>query len=159
MATTNVILTRVRMAAEEKRPLPEGAAVDKDGKPTTDPLSALEGSLTTFGGFKGSGLSIMISILAGPLLGVPSSSSSTTDRGMLIVLFKPGLLRDPADLDREVEESLSTFRDRGSSDFHLPGERSDALMQSAYLEGIDFPQAYLDLLAPSPDEAEDVRGT
>ena len=44
--------------------IPEGWAVDKDGNPTTDPETALAGSLVSMGGYKGWGFGLMAEILA-----------------------------------------------------------------------------------------------
>ena len=146
MATTNVILTEVRMAAEEARPLREGVAVDRDGRPTTDPREALEGALTTFGGYKGSGLSIMMSILAGPLLGMKSSFTTSTERGMFMLLIRPEVVRADGGLAEDVESALGTFKERGSPEFRLPGEGSREKMEAAYRDGIEVPDDYAELL-------------
>lgn len=50
-------------------PLPLGWGIDPDGNPTTDPASALVGALLPFGGHKGSALSMMVELIAGPLIG------------------------------------------------------------------------------------------
>lgn len=149
MATTNVILTEVRMAAEEGRKLKEGLAVDKSGRPTTDAREALEGALTTFGGYKGSGLSIMISLLAGPLLGIRSSFSEPNERGMLIVLFRPEILRPGEGFVEDVQTSLRVFRERGSAQFRLPGDTSRARMERAEREGLEIPGKYADFFTPA----------
>ena len=49
--------------------LPEGWAVDADGRPTTDPAKALEGAQLPFGGHKGASIALMIELLAGALIG------------------------------------------------------------------------------------------
>jgi L-2-hydroxycarboxylate dehydrogenase (NAD+) len=49
--------------------IPEGWAVDKDGRPTTDPEEAIHGSLSPAGGPKGYGLGIAIAMLGGLLPG------------------------------------------------------------------------------------------
>ncbi len=49
--------------------LPEGVAVDRDGKPITDPSRASEGALLPFGGAKGYALAVMVEILSGVVTG------------------------------------------------------------------------------------------
>ena len=49
--------------------LPEGWAVDSDGRPTRDPAAALNGAMLPFGGHKGSAISMMIELLAGVMIG------------------------------------------------------------------------------------------
>ena len=60
---------KIRVAAREGRKIPEGVALDKLGKPTTDPKKALEGVQLPIAGFRGSGLAWMVDILSGVLTG------------------------------------------------------------------------------------------
>jgi ureidoglycolate dehydrogenase (NAD+) len=53
---------RVQQLAREGKPVPPGAAVDKDGKETTDPAKVA--ALLPFGGHKGYGLSLIDELLA-----------------------------------------------------------------------------------------------
>ena len=46
-----------------------GSALDKYGKPTTDPIKALKGVQLPISGFKGSGLAWMVDILSGVMTG------------------------------------------------------------------------------------------
>ncbi len=142
MATTNVTLTQVRKAAESNTALPEGITVDARGQPTTDAKTALEGALTVFGGHKGSALSLMISLLAGPLLGIESTISSHLQRGMLMILFSPDLLGSSADLQPRIEEALRVFRQRGNAEFCLPGEPEAASLERARRVGLEIPEKY-----------------
>lgn len=61
--------------------LPEGWAVDRDGKPTTDPTAALQGALLPFGGHKGSAISTMIELLAGVMIGDLTSPEALKSLG------------------------------------------------------------------------------
>ena len=49
-ASSSTAFVSVRDAAAQGTPLPEGWAVDADGRPTTDPEAALAGALLPFGG-------------------------------------------------------------------------------------------------------------
>jgi len=60
---------KIRVAAREGERIPEGVALDKFGKPTTDPKKALEGVQLPIAGFRGSGLAWMVDILSGVLTG------------------------------------------------------------------------------------------
>ena len=62
-ATSVIAMGRVQQLRREGKPLPPDAAVDKDGKPTTDPAAAV--SLLPFGAHKGYGLSLINEIVAG----------------------------------------------------------------------------------------------
>jgi L-2-hydroxycarboxylate dehydrogenase (NAD+) len=58
---------RVQQLKREGKPLPPGAAVDKEGKPTTDANEAAW--LLPFGAHKGYGLSLLIEIMGGMIGG------------------------------------------------------------------------------------------
>ncbi len=58
----------IRTLQLEKKPMPEGWVQSRqDGSPITDPSRITEGTYVPVGGYKGSGLSIIIGLLAGPL--------------------------------------------------------------------------------------------
>ncbi len=77
MATTTVAAGRIRNKANEKLPAPDGWVLDREGRPSNDPLVAKEkgGFLTSLGGspenssYKGYGLAVMVNILASCLSG------------------------------------------------------------------------------------------
>lgn len=56
-------------AMKKSETIPEGWAIDSEGRPTTDPKKGLEGALSPFGGVKGYGLALILELLAGPLVG------------------------------------------------------------------------------------------
>jgi len=72
-STSAVALGKITMAAAAKESIPTGWAVDKDGKPTTDPQAALQGSLVSTGGYKGYGFGLMAEILASAITGSVNS--------------------------------------------------------------------------------------
>ena len=74
MATTVVARGKVQLYALEGRPIPEGWAVDAEGRPTTDPVAASAGSMLPLGGYKGYGLSLMVEIFSSILTGAAFGS-------------------------------------------------------------------------------------
>ena len=60
---------KIRVAARNNQKIPEGVALDKFGKPTTDARKALSGVQLPIAGFRGSGLAWMVDILSGVLTG------------------------------------------------------------------------------------------
>ncbi|EDL65584.1 Ldh family oxidoreductase [Bacillus sp. SG-1] len=68
MATSNVARGKIILANKNNESIPEGWAITKDGKQTTDAKEALEGFVLPMGP-KGSGLAIIIDILSGVLTG------------------------------------------------------------------------------------------
>jgi len=69
MATSVVARGKVVEHAKRGECIPEGWALDAEGKPTTDAVAAERGVILPMAGAKGSGLAIMIEILCGVLSG------------------------------------------------------------------------------------------
>jgi LDH2 family malate/lactate/ureidoglycolate dehydrogenase len=70
MATTTVAANKIFKAAFNNQPtIPAGWAMDADGVPTTDTQTALKGLIMPLGGYKGSGLAMMVEILCAVLSG------------------------------------------------------------------------------------------
>ncbi len=60
---------RIREMAEKGEKIPEGWALDAEGKPTTDPLDGLKGLVLPVGLHKGYALALAIEILSGVMTG------------------------------------------------------------------------------------------
>lgn len=85
MATTTVAMNRIWKAAANGEPsIPAGWAMDKDGKPTTDTQAAVAGSPMPLGGYKGTGLAVMVEIMCAVL----SGGAMATELGGLRVTGK-----------------------------------------------------------------------
>lgn len=70
MATTAVAAGKIYKAYFSGQPsIPPGWALDAEGVPTTDTHAAYHGKLMPLGGYKGSGLAMMVEILCGVLGG------------------------------------------------------------------------------------------
>ena len=68
-STTTVALGKITMAKAAGKSIPEGWALDKDGKPTTSPEEAIQGTLVSAGGYKGWGFGLMAEILVAGMTG------------------------------------------------------------------------------------------
>ena len=78
MATSAVAAGKIEVAAVRGEAMPEGWAVDGQGRDTTDPKEALRegaglplGGRETTGGYKGFGLALMVEVLCGVMSGGP----------------------------------------------------------------------------------------
>jgi LDH2 family malate/lactate/ureidoglycolate dehydrogenase len=86
MATTRVALNAIVKAAATGEPsIPMGWAMDSDGIPTTDTQKAVKGLLMPLGGYKGSGLGMMVEILCAVLGG----GAMSTDVGGIHIKDRP----------------------------------------------------------------------
>ena len=75
MATTTVALGKIIHAMNHGRAeIPAGWAMDKEGVPTANTETALNGLLMPLGGYKGSGLAMLVEILCAVLSGGAMSS-------------------------------------------------------------------------------------
>ena len=91
---------KIRVAARSGKKIPEGVALDKNGKPTTDAKKALAGVQLPIAGFRGSGLAWMVDILSGVLTGGNHGGklkdpfddfSGPQNIGHLFIVIKPNL--------------------------------------------------------------------
>ncbi len=69
LSTSIVARGKIVAAARAKTPIPADWALDAEGKPTTDPQRALDGSVLTMSGPKGYALALMVDVLAGVVTG------------------------------------------------------------------------------------------
>lgn len=72
-STSAVALGKIAMAKYDGRPIPEGWALDSEGRPTTDPEAALKGSICSAGGYRGWGLGLMAELMAAAMTGSVNS--------------------------------------------------------------------------------------
>jgi (2R)-3-sulfolactate dehydrogenase (NADP+) len=73
VARGNIIAAHQRGAA-----IPEGWAVDADGRPTTDAAAALAGTMIPLGDAKGTALALMVELLAAGLVGARFAGEATS---------------------------------------------------------------------------------
>jgi len=70
MATSVVAGGKLRLAAKKGAEIPDTWALDRHGKPTTDPVEAIQhGFMQWAGGYKGFGLATVVEVLGGVLSG------------------------------------------------------------------------------------------
>lgn len=151
LALTTVVRGRIMMAMRKGERIPEGWALDRHGKPTTDPKEAIEhGSLFPIGGAKGAMLALMFELLCTSLTGAaigPEADSFFSEQGNRPRIGQAFLAIDPAALaGRETffertEKIVATMQ--ADPEVRLPGARRFAARKSS-ASGIDVPD---DLLA------------
>lgn len=144
VARGNILAARQRGEA-----IPEGWALDAEGRPTTDPEAALAGTMLPLGDAKGTALALMVELLAAGLTGAnyAADASSFLDAkgpppgtGQLIVAFDPqrfggaGALRHFAALATSITDQPGA---------RLPGARRLALRAAAQKDGITVSDALM----------------
>ena len=151
IATTAASHGTIKVAAREGRPLPEGWVVDAEGRPITDASRAGEGFLVPMGGYKGSGLTIAIGLLAGVLNGAAFGAEvvdhrrdleTPTNTGQAILVLRPGLFRPGHQVLADLTQHLDALRDAGGTDgrpVRLPGDEAARVRAENQADGIPVP--------------------
>ena len=130
MATASMAMGEVQVAKREGHKVPLGTGLTKDGKETTDPAEIADGGvLLPFGGYKGSGIAMMVELLAGALVG-DNFSYETAEKdnndggppsgGEFILAISPDKLSN-SDWDTHSSKFFEKMKSMG--DVRLPGER------------------------------------
>jgi delta1-piperideine-2-carboxylate reductase len=69
MATAAMALGEIQVAARDGEAVPLGTGLDEHGADTTDPNEILKGVLLPFGGYKGSGIALLVELLSAGAVG------------------------------------------------------------------------------------------
>ena len=143
------VAARGKIVAADKagKPIPADWAVDATGQPTTDPKSALAGTLLPIGGAKGGALALMIEILAaavtGSAFGWEASSFFDAEGGppnMGHVIIAIDAARSSAGaFDARMATLLEAIAAEPGA--RLPGTRRLANRARASAEGLAIPAA------------------
>jgi (2R)-3-sulfolactate dehydrogenase (NADP+) len=80
-ASSATAFVSVRDAAASGEPLPEGWALDAEGRPTTNAQDALTGALLPFGGYKGANIAWLVELLSSMAGGRWSVDAAPFDTG------------------------------------------------------------------------------
>ncbi|HKY49007.1 MAG TPA: Ldh family oxidoreductase, partial [Acidimicrobiia bacterium] len=155
IATTVASHGSIRVKQLAGEPLPEGWVIDADGNPITDPLLVDEGFLMPIGGYKGSGLNIMIGALAGIMTGAAFGRSvvnfrhdltTPTNTGQAIIVIRPDLFIPMDHYKHEMDRQLRELRASQSmtgEPVRLPGERATESEIEQRRSGIPVPASLI----------------
>ena len=151
LALTTVVRGRIMMAMRKGERIPEGWALDRHGRPTTDPKEAIEhGSLFPIGGAKGAMLALMFELICASLTGAaigPEADSFFAEQGNkprighAFIAIDPGALAGSEKFAERVEAVVSAML--SDPEVRLPGARRFASERAAKA-GMEIPD---DLLA------------
>ncbi|HUP97162.1 MAG TPA: Ldh family oxidoreductase [Usitatibacter sp.] len=151
---------KIMLAAREGKPIPEGWAIDAQGRPTTDAKAALEGSMLPAGGVKGAMLALTVELLVCALSGAAfgfESDSFFTDEGRptrigqaFIAINPQALAGDDVYLER-VETLIAVMTEDPA--VRLPGERRARNVEQAARDGLSVPAELLGRIRALAGEA------
>src|SRR5215813_13663285 len=135
---------KIRKAERRGEKIPLGYALDAEGRPTTDPAAALGGVVLPIGGYKGSGLSMLMDIYGGVISGANfggevgdqyKAYDRPQDVGHFFLAMRPDLFV-PADeyrarMDTLIERVRACPKAEDFDEILIPGE-PEARLEAKY---------------------------
>ena len=157
MAPTVVARGKIRKAAREARPIPEGWGLDAEGRNTTEAQAVLAGGvLLPIGGPKGAGLSMMLDILCGVLTGAHYGGEvgdqyKRYDRpqgvGHFILVMRPDLFLSAEEVAARMGDLVTRVKANpqaaGVDEIFRPGEIEARREAERLAHGIPYARADL----------------
>jgi (2R)-3-sulfolactate dehydrogenase (NADP+) len=153
LSLSEVARGKVMVAAKQGKPIPEGWALDAEGRPTTDAKAALAGSMLPIGAVsspKGAMLALVVELLVTALIGAQfgfEASSFFVDEGnrprigQAFIVIDPGALAGREVFFDRIELLVAEMlKDEG---VRLPGARREVLLARARAEGIEVADGLL----------------
>ena len=141
---------KIRVAAKTGKKIPEGVALDKFGKPTTDAKKALAGVQLPIAGFRGSGLAWMVDILSGVFTGGNHGGkvkdpfddfSGPQNIGHLFFVMKPNLF--VGNYSERIKENIKRIKRlpkiKGVKEILYPGQSKQKRYKKNLNKKINIP--------------------
>jgi LDH2 family malate/lactate/ureidoglycolate dehydrogenase len=152
MATSVVAGGKLWLAVDKGIPIPEGWALDKEGKPTTDPQKYA--TLLPAGGPKGSGLALMFECLSSVMVGNPLLEPTlmgtvvepkSADKKSKVTWERPGLV------PRHIQNGIIAAIDIGTfTDVESYKEHIDNLIDG--LKALPKAEGFTEIFVPGEPE-------
>jgi LDH2 family malate/lactate/ureidoglycolate dehydrogenase len=158
IANVNAARGKIYAARERGATIPEGWALDAEGRPTTDPAAAVNGVILPMGGHKGYAISFMMDVLSGVLTGSsfatgvsgPQQAERRSGCGHLVLAIDVAAVTDPGDFAERMEALIAEMKAvplaEGFEEIFHPGEIEDRSRTRREREGIDLPGKTMEAL-------------
>jgi L-2-hydroxycarboxylate dehydrogenase (NAD+) len=157
IATSVASFGTIRQYAVSGTPMPEGWVVNsKTGQPITDSKKVSEGVLLPIGGHKGSGLALIIGLLAGVLNGAAfgrdvvdftGAGSEPTNTGQFVIALDVSRFISPQLFASEMDRHLAELRESptlpGFEAIRLPGEERRRRRADRSANGVQLPASLI----------------
>lgn len=157
MATTVQAWGKILDARSKGLEIPDNWAVDQEGHPTTDPNRV--NGLLPISGPKGYGLMMMVDILAGVLLGLPSGNEVSSmyhnlhegrNLGQLFILIDPekfvGIQPFKAEITNMMTNLTQIKPAPGFDRVQYPGQPGNEAYNRTKIDGIEIPESIFNYL-------------
>lgn len=142
LALSKVARGKIMAARQKGETIPDDWALDAQGRPTTDPNEAINGTMVPAGDAKGAALALMVEVMAAGLTGGNfgfQASSLLDDTGTAPSLGHTIIAIDPQIAGTDVlatRLSLMANEIEGQENARLPGRRSQGIRKQALEHGI-----------------------
>jgi LDH2 family malate/lactate/ureidoglycolate dehydrogenase len=151
MANTLVARGKIFVARQKGVPIPEGWAIDAEGRPTTDPVAALGGVILPMAEHKGYAITLMMDVLAGALSGSqvltgvnsPFHTDKRSGAGHFVLALDVAKFGPLAEYEARIEAMIAEIkaapRAAGVAEIFYPGEMEARNEERHQREGLDLP--------------------
>ncbi len=150
MATSVAAFGKLEVAINREESIPMTWALDRDGKPTTDPHNAK--LLSPAGGYKGYGLALIFECLSSLMVGNPLLTKTITGPGSrpgaqnsFIAAINIDAFTDPLEYRTHIDELTSAMKGlpkiEGTDELFVPGEPEERVLKERLKTGIPLPAA------------------
>lgn len=152
MATAATTYANLLRSKNSHIPFTDNVGLDSAGNLTNKPEEIMSGGmLIPFGGYKGSGISLMVEILAGALTGSKTGLNNVPYWGTIFLLIDPTLFCEKEELNKRIELLTKDIKSaptrKGVEEIFLPGEKSQKLYDENIKKGeIDIDDNFFERL-------------
>ena len=150
LSLSEVARGKLMIAAKKGESIPLGWALDKDGKPTTDPKAGMEGTMMPAGGVKGAMLALIVELLCCALTGAAfgyEADSFFVDEGnrprigQAFLVIDPGALAGREMFFARIESLIAAML--AEEGVRLPGNRRAGIAEMSTRDGVEIPATLL----------------
>ncbi len=156
IANTMVARGKIYTARQEGKEIPDSWAIDKLGRPTTNPTEALAGLILPIGGHKGYAISFMVDVLTGVLSGSefatgvagPYQAERESGCGHLVIVLDIRAFMNLDEFTSRVERLIAEVKAsplaEGVDEILYPGEPEARAERENMRDGVSLPDATVD---------------
>jgi LDH2 family malate/lactate/ureidoglycolate dehydrogenase len=152
MAQSVVARGKLVMAMKTKTAIPETWALDTNGKPTTDATAGYWGTVRPVGDYKGSSLSILVSVLSavipgaavgGAMVDLYEEVDKVCNTGQFLQVVDIAAFTDITAFKQRMDEYVDYLKNgkkaEGFEEIYVPGELEHIMYEKQLKEGITYP--------------------
>jgi LDH2 family malate/lactate/ureidoglycolate dehydrogenase len=153
VANTAVARGKLYVARQRGAAIPEGWAMDEDGRVTTDPARGIAGTILPMAGHKGYAVSVLMDVVAGVLSGSafggavvgPYRADARSGVGHLAIAIDIAACRPLADFEADMEALIRDLKSTppapGFDEVLYPGEPEARHARGCAAHGVALPAA------------------